>query len=73
MTDKAKLRGRPSIYPWDSWLSKEKITLVKGEHYKCTQHSMCVLIRITGAKRQLKLGVYPKKDGRIEIVNKSFQ
>jgi len=68
-----KHRGRPSVHPWDKWLSNKEITLNKGKDYTCEQHSMCVLIRITAAKRNLKLGVYTKKDGSIHVVNKSYE
>ena len=64
-------RGRPHVHPWDTWFSKKETTLVKGQDYECTQRSMCVLIRITASKRNLKIGVYPKKDDSIHIVNKT--
>lgn len=71
-----KLQGRPAHknpkgYPWKKWFNRSKKLILKSEDYTATQKSMCVMVRIQARLHGVKVGVFPKKDGSIEIVPKT--
>lgn len=64
------MRGRPFTYPWPRWFSRKNRLVLKSADYRCTQSSMCVMIRQQARLHQASVSVFPKSDGSIHIVPK---
>lgn len=44
-------------YPWDEWLRRRRLRLVRGIDFDCQPHSMSVMIRTRAARRGLRVSV----------------
>lgn len=53
---------KPIRYPWDKWLSKRSLRLVRGRHYNCMPHSMGVQVRNAAAMRGIHVSVKIAED-----------
>ena len=58
MTKKAKVVR----YPWDRWLSKSRLRLVRGKHFDCMPHSMGVQIRAAAAQHGAHVSIRIQED-----------
>lgn len=54
--------GRPQRYPWDKWMKRKKLTLVKGIDYQCQTHGMIQQLRTKATKLGLFVSVSVKED-----------
>lgn len=53
--------GRRKTYPWEEWFSTPSTVIVKGLDYKCSQSTMCQMIR--NAASQRRISVTPEDHG----------
>jgi hypothetical protein len=63
------------LYMWDEWFGgpldedgKARVTLVRGQHYSCSQASMCQQIRTAAKDRGLLVNVQDMNDRIIVVV-----
>lgn len=57
-------------YPWDKWLAKSRLRLVRGRHFQCMPHSMSVQVRNAAANRRLRVSVQIQEDILIVTVER---
>lgn len=39
------------IYKWEEWFGRDRIVLIRGIHYHCSQSTMCQTIRNNASKK----------------------
>ena len=47
----------PRKYPWDKWLKQPHTVLLRGIHYRCSQSTMCQIIRNNASARGLRVSL----------------
>jgi hypothetical protein len=61
-------QGRPSKYPWKSWLARKRKFVLTTKDYSCSQKSMGVMIRTQARLNFVKVSLSLKSDGSIHVV-----
>ena len=50
------------LYPWDSWLARDRIVLRRGKDYQCSQSVMAQQIRNAAVQRGLRVSLEDRLD-----------
>jgi hypothetical protein len=54
-------------YPWQQWLSQERLTLVKGKDFQCQTHGMITQLRSAGFRYNVSLTLAVQENGDIQV------
>jgi len=49
-------------YPWEEWLKRPRIVLVRGIHYECSQSTMSQSVRNNASARGLRIRIQDTGD-----------
>jgi len=49
-------------HPWDKWLKRKKLILIRGRDFRCQPHSMSVMVRNAAYARGIRVSVRIDED-----------
>ncbi len=50
------------LYDWPTWLGALPITLMRGEHYRCSQAAICQQIRDAASDSGIRVSIEDRGD-----------
>jgi hypothetical protein len=42
-------------YQWEEWFARDRTVLLSGVHYRCSQSTMCQMVRNEASRRRLRV------------------